>query len=162
MTWDLQVTNERGAQLPAGLQSLAKGLRDSGDRYLAVEIRNGTKDNAGRVRTLARATLAAAPGRYPKSRTQLAARFDTVLLSAPWAPGAEWGSNTHPVFGVQRRDVWGIWPARVTPGPDSGYVLGAAYRIAKAQNLKRARDAGRDAVRTGMASVGIPRSGGTG
>lgn len=159
---DFELTGGRRAAGRMSSEAGARALKKFG-QALAVTVDSEVDDATKAFFVLARANLDAAPGRYPKSRTQVMIRNSTVGIAAPWAPGAEWGSHTHPVFGKKQLDVWGIWPRRRAaagkrPDPDAGYILGAAWRMFKEEGTKLISSGVLDAYADDMDEAGVPRA----
>jgi hypothetical protein len=129
--FDLVGRGKARTALGAGTREAHLALEAAG-KTLAVRMNSESDRTAKTFFVLARNALDSAPGRYSKSKTRVVVSAKGVGIAAPWAAGAEWGSNTHTVFGRKTLDRWGIWPARKgqgkRPKPDEGYILGAAWR----------------------------------
>ena len=127
------------------------------DARVSVGANAAVKDSATALGIAAKLAKAAAPGRYPKSRTTVSTRQDRVELAAPWAIAAEYGSWTTFVYGRKMRDQWGIWPARVEIGTKTGWIVGAAWRIVEARATGAAADEMLEEFRKSFNSKRIPK-----
>lgn len=147
-----------------------KGAGDVADARKALgRIGRGSEESAQEAATAAAKTVArrasqnvrGAPGTWPHSRTKVSGSKRGVSIDAPWAGGAEYGSNHSWVFGRQISSSVLTRPhfGRHVRDDFGGYIVGKALKATERATTAEAADIGLDDMSAEFDRVGLRKGG---